>query len=590
MTLKSTGIFRLSTLALLSVILLNSCTTYEKDPNEIVVHQLSDPDMLNPINNSGASSTAIMSNIFQRLMYIDHKTLELTPVLAAAKPTVEMVSDSVNGDRMHITYTLKPDAVWDDGSAVTANDVEFTIKAALNPKVDNMQKKSYLLNIKDFIKYDDDPLKFTFVTDVYIRAEYTTAAELPIVPEYVYDANGLMKEFTIKQLAEEAETLAENPKIIEFAKDINSEKWQRQKGFISGSGAYAFEEWKTGQYIVLKKKENWWGHKYEGTTSYFDAHMNKITYQIINDQTAAITALKAENLDAMYGIKSKDFHELPESPAFTENFNGEAAPYLAYSYLGINTKIPQLENKLTRQALAHLVDVDRVIEKVGYGYGERIVGTVHTTNKKFYNYDIEMYQLNLEKAKELLAQAGWGDSDGDGILDMETEDGELIDFRITFSYNSGNDERKAVALMFKEEARKVGIEVEIEPQEWTIYIENTKDHNFDMYYGAWIMEHAPDDPNQLFHTESANGGSNYPSFGNEYSDSLIDAIGITIDEAKRKELWYELQEVMHNEVPYIFLSAPKNKIAIHKRFENAYTSAMYPGFWEAGFKAKATAE
>ena len=183
----------------------------------------------------------------------------------------------------------------------------------------------------------------------------------------------------------------------------------------------------------------------------------------------------------------------------------------------------------------------------------------------------------------MLAEAGWKDSNGDGTID-KTINGEKTEFKIDFTYNGGNDERKAVALMFQEEARKVGIEVNVVPQEWSIYLDNQKNHKFEMFYGAWISSPIPNDHKQIFHTESYNGGSNYVGFGNASSDALIDSIRIELNEPKRDAMNQRFQAILHEEVPYIFLSAPKEKIAIHKRFTNADASVMRPGFWEAGFK------
>lgn len=566
------------------VVLFSACSTKEKKQDAVIVHNLSDPDMLNPINGTDASGKAMMRNIFQCLMDVDYRTLQLVPILAESKP--EIIKTPEGG--LQITYRIRPEAKWDNGKPVTAKDVEFTYKVIKNPKVNNMPVKPYFEFIKDIKLYDEDPLKFTIIADkVYIRAEYTSAAEVPIIPEYAYDPKGLLKKFKLSEFNDTSSNsaIAKNPDIIAFADDFNSEKFQREKGFIVGSGAYEFVEWKTGQSITFKKKENWWGDKLKNTNMYFEANAPKIVYQTINDQTTALVALKAKNLDAMYGIKSKDFVELPKSSKFTEYFNSYAAPYLAYSYLGLNLKKPQFSSKKTRQAMAHLLDVDNVIKTVAYGYGQRVTGPISPTKTNDYDASIVPYDFNLEKAKLLLKEDGWADTDGDGILDKEIN-GDVASFKIDFSYNAGNDERKAVALMFKEEARKVGIEINVVAQEWSIYLDNQKQHKFDMYYGGWVGEYAPEDHSQIFATESANSGSNYVSFGSSETDALINEIKVEMDPAKRSELYKKFQRILYDECSYLFLMAPKNKIAISKRFDNAYQSGMYPGFWAAGFIIK----
>lgn len=106
------------------------------------------------------------------------------------------------------------------------------------------------------IFYDEDPKKFTFVcNDVYILAE-ASSGDFGILPAHNYDPNGLLSEFTIKDLTEKSDELADNPKLVEFANDFNSEKRQREKEFIEGCGPYKLKEWATGQRLVLERKAN----------------------------------------------------------------------------------------------------------------------------------------------------------------------------------------------------------------------------------------------------------------------------------------------------------------------------------------------
>lgn len=554
-----------------------------KNVSDVVIsHELSDAQMLNPINYSDAGAGYIIKNIFYTLLSIDFNTLELVPLVAESRPEIEVTEDN----KMNITYRLRKEATWDDGTPITPKDVEFTLKVIKNPKVDNVNNKPYFEFIEDMVFYDDDPQKFTFkCKDVYILAE-VQSGDLPLLPRSVYDPNDLMGEFTIKQLTENQSELATNEKIIEFAKSFNSEKHQRDKEFIVGCGPYLLDEWQTGQKLVIKKKENWWGDKLKDQGMYFDINPSKIVYQTINDQTTAKEALIAGEVDVMRGIKAKDYKELLKTDKFLKNFNQHTPPQMAYTYLGINVRRPMFSDKRTRQALAHLIDVDKIIDKIVLGYGTRAVGPIHPAKKKQYNNDIKPYEYSPEKAKQLLAEAGWADSDGDGVLD-NTINGDKVKFEMSYLYNQGNDTRKAVGLMFQEEARKVGITVNVVSQDWSIFLENTKQHDFDMYYGAWISTPIPNDHKQIYHTSSYNGGSNYTGFGNDETDALIEAIRVEIDEDKRAELNYKFQEILHDECSYIYLYNPLERIGIHNRFSNAETSAMRPGYRLSGFKVNA---
>lgn len=577
-------------LVLFSGILL-SCGGGEEEKNStngvdmsggatVRIHELSDAQMLNPVNYSDASAGYIISNLFQSLMSIDFKTLELVPVLAKSRPEITTTPEG----KLLITYELREEAAWDDGTPITAKDVEFSLKVIKCPRVDNMNNKPYFEFIEDMKLYPDNPRKFTFICkEVYVLSE-TMSSDIPILPAKVYDPQDILANYTVRDMSEKSEALANDPKIIAFANNFNSEKYQREKDYIKGSGPYEMVEWITGQKIVLKRKKNWWGDKVkENRNIYFEAHAPELIYQTINDQTTALVALKKGNIDVMQGIKPKDFAELPSSPKFTQNFHAYTPAQLAYVYVGLNMRSPLLSDVRTRKAMAHLFDIDRIIKVINYGYAEPAVGPIHPSKKDEFNPNLKPYEFSPAKAKQLLAEAGWSDTDNDGILD-KIIDGKKVPFETSIIYNSGNDTRKAICLMFQEEARKVGIKVNVQTLEWSIFLDKTKNHEFDMYVGAWISTPIPTDHKQIFHTESYNGGSNYVGFGNDETDSLINLIRVTLDPEKRKQLHWRFQEILHEQVPYVFLYYPQERIAIHKRFTNAEPSVMRPGYREAAFK------
>ncbi|MEO6883573.1 MAG: ABC transporter substrate-binding protein [Bacteroidia bacterium] len=566
-----------------SVAFLASCGSgYKKDNSQVIIHELSDPDMLNPIDYSDAGAGYIINNIFQPLVAPSFGDLKPVPVLAESRPTLKKTADG----KLLITYRIRPEAKWDNGTQITAKDVEFTLKAIKNPRVSDQPNKSYYEFISDFKFYPEDPLKFTLVCDhVYILAE-PSSGDYSILPRYMYDPKGLLDKYTVKQMTSDAASISNDPNIVDFATDFNSEKRMRDPNFISGSGAYKLAQWATGQRVVLERKKNWWGDKLKDLNCYFQAYPSQLTYQTINDMTSAIVALKAGNLDVMYSIKPKDFKDLPQSSKIVDNFNTYTPTMLAYSYIGINVTRPKFADVETRQALAHLCDIPKMIKDVMYGLASPVIGPVHPSDSLDYNHDIQPYDYNIAEAKALLSKAGWKDSDGDGTLD-KTINGEKVPLEINFLVNAGNDSRKQVALMFQEEARKVGIKVNVISQDWSVFLDNTKKHNFDMFCGAWIASPVPNDFKQIFSTESTrNGGSNYTNFGNAKSDALIDSIRVELDPVKRAVMYKEFQVILHDQVSYIFLWSPTERMAIQKRFTNANPSVLRPGFWEAGFKLK----
>jgi peptide/nickel transport system substrate-binding protein len=572
-------------IVVLSALVIYGCTK-PKGKNQVVIHELSDTDMLNPTNYQSADAGYYLSQMFQTLWGTNPKTLEKNPILAKALPVVEY--DSVSG-LLKFTCEIREDAKWDNGEPITAKDVVFSIKLYKAPVISNEQIRPYFELISDIITYPDNPRKLTVVANKkYILAE-SVCGEFYIIPQYVYDPKKLMDKFSVNDFSTKLDQIAEDPIMKEYATEYNSEKFQRDTGYVVGSGPYKFVEWTPGQRIVLAKKKGWWGDKYKDEF-YYEANPDKLVYQVIKDQAGALSALKGKKLDVMYGIKSKDFVEqLKPSKELNDNYTLSTPLSMAYTYFGINTRNPKFEDVRVRKALAHLVDVDKIIKVIGYDLGQRINGPINPYKKGAYNDTITPYDFNIAKAKTILADAGWKDSNGNGTID-KVINGELTEFEIKFTYNAGNDTRRDAALIFKEACRQAGITVDVIPQEWSQYIDNQKKHDFEMFYGAWIGSPNPEDPKQIWHTESINGGSNYVYFGNAETDKLIDDIRSELDEEKRNDLYRKFQVIVHDQAPYIFIWSPKEKIAISKRFTNTETYIVRPGFNEASFKLAAGQE
>ena len=154
---------------------------------------------------------------------------------------------------------------------------------------------------------------------------------------------------------------------------------------------------------------------------------------------------------------------------------------------------------------------------------------------------------------------------------------KLTKLTLEYKYNAGNETRKNIGLILKEDAKKIGIDMNIVSREWTVFLQDLDKHQFEIYCGSWVGDPNVEDPKQIFHSASANGGSNYVSYGDNISDALIDKIRVELNEDIRKELYLRFQEKVHYDLPYIFLFAPKERMAFSKRFETKSYPAR-PGY------------
>jgi len=567
-------------IAVLSVTMTCTSPSGESRGGHVKIWEIDDPQSLNPFTTSSATAHYICDNIFQRLLNQSYSSDELLPVLAIERPHIVTSSDS-----MRLTFEIRPEARWDNREPITAKDVEFSFKAVMCPGVNSVHYHPYLSFISGFRFYDDNPRKFDILCDrIYMRAEYSAGYEVFIMPSYIYDPENVLARFSFEQLRNDT-SLARRPDIQSFARAFNSEKHGREKGFVVGSGPYALETWQTGQRVEIIRKEEWWGNKVEAPGNmFFEAYPDRITYEVISDMTAAITALKGERIDVMYSIAADPYvNDLKKNERVLARFNLHEAPFLVFSAFGMNTRNPKLSNNLTRQALNHLMDYDRVINDIMMGMATRVVGPVHPSSEGAYHSGLPLYDYKPSKATALLRKAGWKDSNGDGILDSII-DGKRTDLTIEFLLNQGNILREHIALIFQNGCEQAGVKIKLTALDANVVLQRMAAHEFEMYYQVWVFEQAPTDYNQIFSTAAWHGGSNYTYFGNAETDALIAAMNKTVDEDARTPMLKQLQEILHHEVPFIFLWTQQQRIAIHKRFTNANVSVTKPGFWAAGFK------
>ena len=214
--------------------------------------------------------------------------------------------------------------------------------------------------------------------------------------------------------------------------------------------------------------------------------------------------------------------------------------------------------------------------------GKRLTGPIHPV-KDYYNHSLTPIPFDIKKAKNLLREAGWKDSNNNGILD-QVIDGELQELELTFKYKVTNKDAENIGLLFQQNAKKAGVKIILDGKELNTVFKEYRQRDFDMVYLSWSRQPILDDLRQTWHSSSnIPGGSNRTGFGNQESDEIIDQIRVTYTPERRKELYLRIQEIIYREQPYIFLYTPMQNMAIHQKF-NAFPSIRYPGFFPNGFQ------
>jgi len=406
-----------------------------------------------------------------------------------------------------------------------------------------------------------------------------------ILPAYIVDPKGFLQNFSLSELTQNYDALGNNPQIKAFAAWFKNERFTRDKNFLKGSGGYELVEWKTGEVVRLKKKQNWWANKLSADVNYITAHPEEIIYRIIPDNATAVLSLKSNNLDVFSDIPVEQYRQLVANKSFTGQYNLFTPETYDFTYLGINARLEKFADARTRQALAHLLETDKIIKSTMSGFATRTVGPITPSDDQFYNKELKLYDYNLSQAMALLQAAGWVKNENGWQKNIN---GEVVSLVIELNYKSGNTEFENIALIFQQAAAKINIPVTIQPLEGKLLSKNLKGHNYEMFIRSLSGNPFVYNFKPILHSESAaEGGMNYTGFGTPESDKLLNQINETQDLQVKARLYKRLQQILHEQSNLIFLYFSTDRLAINKRFTNLKVSGIKPGYDVSAFELKA---
>jgi len=533
-----------------------------------------EPAALNPFLNHVASARVIYQNIFCAMADFHPDTYEMSPILIKELPTAETIEDGPYKGGTKYTVEILEEAKWEDGSQITGHDFVFSLKAIMHPNSNANSYKSYLKWISD-VKVDpeNDRRLTIYFKDYYILAKELVVT-LEIYPKYFYDPTGAMDNISYTDLTgENAESLIKADKRLStFAEEFNSVKYLREK--ISGAGPYKFKEWIPNQMIVLEKKENYWGENL-GIPA-LENGPEEIIFHVISDETAIISQLKEGNIDFYPGMTATAFLDLKENEAYKNQFHFFTPELMRLYYIGINNSKPELSDPDVRRALAKMVDVPKLIEVIEKGMGVPSVGILNA-KKSYYNDALKPITLDIAGAKNILAEEGWVDSNNDGSVD-KVIDGEKIEMDLDI-HITGSKLSESVALLMQQNAKEAGVKINIITKKHKLFKkENLKTRDYDLAPLLLSQDLYLDDPYLKWHSDNDNPSkSNDVSYRSEKTDNLIDLIRSTKDDDKRNEYYKELQSVMYEDQPVIFLYNPVEKVVLNKKW-NGKPTMKRPGF------------
>lgn len=332
---------------------------------------------------------------------------------------------------------------------------------------------------------------------------------------------------------------------------------ERNRMIIS-CGPYKFVRWDKDSKVIFEANDDYWGIDYG-----IAPPIKELVFELIKHPNSRFQALLSGKLGQL-GLTPDQWVQRSESEEFKKaKLQKYKLLSQSYFYIGYNLKNELFQDKKVRQALTMLVDRERIVRDIFRNEAEIITGPFFK-NSKYYDNNIKPYPFDIEKAKQLLAEAGWRDSDGDGILD---KDGKKFEFTI-LAVSSHPIQEKMLPII-KEDMAKAAVDMKIQTIEWSVYLQKLQKREFEVCTLGWSVPYESD-PYQLWHSSQADllNSSNHIGFKNKQADELIEKLRRTFDIKERIRLAHEFHQLIHDEQPYTFLVAPYSLGAVSERYGN----------------------
>lgn len=476
---------------------------------------IGEPSILIPMLAGDSASHNVAGQIFNGLVKYD---TDLSVIGDLAE------SWEISKDGLVITFHLRKGVRWADGVEFTADDVMFGYKTIIDEKTPTAYSEDFR-QVKKAEVLDRYTFRVTY--DKPFAPALTSWGSLVVLPRHLLEGKDITKS-----------ELTRNP---------------------IGLGPYKLNKWTSGQELLLDAY-----HDYFEGRPYIDHYR----YRIIPDPATMFLELQAGGIDMM-GLTPIQYTKQTETDFFRSNYQKFRYPTFAYTYMGLNLKHPFFMDKRVRQAIAHAIDKSEIVDVVLFGLGNPSTGP-YVPNTWPYNPNVKKYEHDPAKALQLLKEAGWSDTDGDGILDKEGKP-----FEFTIFTNMGNTLRMNTATIIQWRLARVGIKVEIRALEWSTFINEFIDkRRFQAVILGWSIGLDPDQFDIWHSSKTKPKEFNFVSYSNPEVDELLDRGRRTFDISERKKAYFRIQEILAEELPYIFLYVPDATPIVHARFKGIKPSPI----------------
>ncbi|MDZ4752907.1 MAG: ABC transporter substrate-binding protein [Phycisphaerae bacterium] len=500
------------------------------------------PPKIVPYIAEDVYSRRVYERVVEPLGTFDANTLKPRGVLADAW--------QMDPDGLWFRVHLNPKATFSDGKPVTSEDVRWTVMDyVFNPLIEAVRTRSTLDMIEAVNVIDDHTVEFVFNKAVFTNLSYTMG--LYVLPKHYYS------QFEPSQI-------------------------NQATGLLMGSGAFRLptndpdQQWAPPADLKLIRNDRYWAANARSPLA-------AMRYRAVNDELSRLTAYRKGECSMIMPTPAQ-FVSVSKEPGWQErswslNWNNMRSPY---SFIGwqcgprAGKKLTPFSDQRVRQAMTLMLDRERMIRDIWEGIGVLAKGSVNPDSPAS-NPSISPWPYDQAKARELLAEAGWIDRDGDGVI--ENPAGDEFEFELTRP--AGGETAERIGKFLKDACTKVGIRCNTRVIDWAGVADILKSRDFDAIIMSWGANAPESDPKQIFHSDSMReGGDNFVQWKSEAADRAIDQIRTTIDFDARMKAWHTFGAVLHEEQPYTFVRIVPWLRFVNKEFGNVQTYRSGMETWE----------
>jgi peptide/nickel transport system substrate-binding protein len=526
----------------------------------LIISTIANPKSFNPIIAKETSTTSITSYIFEGLTRVSGVTNEVEPNLATEW--------EVSEDGLTWTFRLRKDVKWSDGKPFTAADVVFTFN-------DLIYNDDIPTSSRDIFTLEGKPVEVTKIDD------YTIAVKTPVkfAPFLRAMTQNIMPKHALEPYLKSGEFNSA------FGVDAEPEE-------IVGTGAFTLQRYEPSQRVLLGRNPHYWRKDEAGESL---PYLDGLTILVVPNIDVSLLKFQEGETD-YYGLRGSDYPILkPQEkekgftihrvgPAFgtswiSFNQNPEKNPETGKPFVD-PVKLKWFTNAQFRRAVTHALDRQSMIDLVMNGLAHPQHASMSPSAGFFYNPNVKKYEFDQQRARQLLADAGFKDRDGDGYI--EDSDGAKVEFNL-FT-NAENNVRVKLCDIVRKDLESVGMQVHFTPLEFNNIVDKLgSTYDWDCILLSFTGGVEPHFGKNVWHS-SGQLHEWYPRQKEPATEweARIDEIfelGVQeLDRDKRKELYDEWQMIVSEQLPLIYTVLPESIFAVRNKFGNLYPTPFGGAF------------